>query len=378
MRRSRIVCARPLGAALGLLLAASNAVFGQRATVGAGASFEHYSFATAAAAGLEALSLMTLPFGGRVALLRTLSLEVTGAYASGTLSRPDGSQAKLSGLTDTDVRAVLSVAQDRFLIAATWSAPTGSATQSLEEAEVAGAIAADLLPFRISNWGSGGGVALEGTALTTVNGTGVGLSLGYGLGREFEPLAEDQRAYLPGNRFQARLALDRSIGESGKATLQLGLQRYGNDQLSGQNLYRSGNRLQAMLSYAFAATARASAVLYGGWLRRQRGTFLDPSLFGSGSDSPAQDLILTGSALRLPAGSGALLPGVDARVFRSADGQGQGYALGVGLGAEAHARNLTLLPTLRARFGKVIATEGVESAFTGIEASATVRFGGTQ
>jgi len=358
-----------------LVCAAAVPAAAQSGQLGAGVSFERYGFGDAASTGIESLTLLTLPFGGRTMLARDFSLELSGAYASGRLVRADGGESKLSGLTDTNLRATFALADQRVVLGATFSAPTGHATQSVEESEVAGAIAADLLPFRITNWGSGGGVSADASFVSSLGGTNVGLNVGYGIAREFEPLADDERAYLPGNQLLVRLAFDRNVTSSGKMTLILAMQRFGSDELSGANLYRSGNRFQSMLSYAFAAGSQSSAVLYGGWNRRQRGTFLDASLLGTGDETPAQDLILAGGGFRMPLGSGAILPRADVRVFRSNDGVGQGYTFGLGAGTETELGGLTLLPVLHARFGNVLVREGQESGFTGITASMTVRFG---
>jgi hypothetical protein len=345
----------------------------QSASIGAGAYLQRYNFAKPEMLGIESITLSTIPFGARLPALRRLSFEVTGAYASGRLVRTDGSEATISGVTDTDVRASVSVVPDRLVLSATWIVPTGHSTQTLEEADVAGAVAADLLPFRISNWGSGGGFGIDAATTTTMGSFNVGLALGYSVAEEFEPIADDERAYLPGNSLNVRVAADRNVGSSGKLAIQFGVQRFGDDALDGKNLYRSGNRYQGILSYAFAAGARASGVTWGGWLRREQGTFLDASLFGSGQDTPAQDLILLGGGLRIPVGTGALMPAVDARIFRSSDGENQGYGFGAGMEAELPIGALRLLPSVRARFGSVLVREGVESGYTGIEAGVTLR-----
>jgi hypothetical protein len=372
MRTNRMLAAAALAFLLAVPAIPAAAQTGQ---LGSGLSFERYGFGDAEVTGIESLTLMTLPFGGRALLARDFSLELSGAYASGRLARADGGESKLSGLTDTNLRATFALPDQRFVLGATFSAPTGHATQTIEESEVAGAIAADLLPFRITNWGSGGGVSADASFLSSLGGTNVGLNVGYGIAREFEPLADDQRAYLPGNQLLVRLAFDRNVSASGKMTLILAMQRFGSDELSGANLYRSGNRLQSMLSYAFAVGAQSSAVVYGGWNRRQRGTFLDATLLGTGDETPAQDLILAGGGMRRPLGTGAILPRADVRVFRSSDGIGQGYAFGLGVGTETPVGGLTLLPVLNARFGNVLVREDQKSGFTGLTASLTVRFG---
>ena len=242
---------------------------------GAGAAYETYRFNTAEAVGIQDLSLFTVPFAARAALFRGSSVTVSGSFAEGKLTRPDGSSTSISGLTDTDVRLDVPFGRDAVVLTAIVALPTGQARQTLEEAEVAGVFAADLLPFRVSNWGTGGAFGLATSFARSFGATGVGFSVGYSVAQEYEPLAEDERAYRPGNELRVRFAVDHTLGRSAKASLQLGMQRYDGDVLGGQNLYQSGNRYQAIGSLAFAAGARASGALYAGISHRDQGTFLD-------------------------------------------------------------------------------------------------------
>jgi hypothetical protein len=360
---------------IGLTLSGTKDLAGQYAGadwhVGGGVGYEVYNFGSAASVGIESLSLLTTPFAARSGLFGASSLTVSGSFAAGTLTRADGSSTTISGLTDTNVQVDMPVGRDAVVLTAIVALPTGKATQTLEEAEAAGAFAADLLPFRVSNWGTGGRIGLATSFVHTAGDFGLGLSVGYSVAGEFELLEEDERAYRPGNEIRIRAAVDRTIGRSGKAALQVTAYRFGTDELGGQNLYQSGNRYSAIGSYAFAAGQGSNGILYTGLMHRANGTFLDVS-----QDAPSQDLILAGGGLRLPVGTVRLLPSVDARVFRSADGAGQGYATSVGASAEMPAGTLTVVPSLRGRFGNVIVREGQESGFTGADVGLMIRFGG--
>jgi hypothetical protein len=72
-----------------------------------------------------------------------------------------------------------------------------------------------------------------------------------------------------------------------------------------------------------------------------------------------------------------LLPGLDGRVFRSADGVGQGYSLGIGTSAELPVGAVRLVPLLRLRLGNLIVRDGTESGFYGLEGALTIRLGGS-
>ena len=86
-------------------------------------------------------------------------------------------------------------------------------------------------------------------------------------------------------------------------------QHHDADALNGSNLYRAGRRYPLIGSYAFAAGSRASAIVYGGGVHRDRGrSELDLAL-----DAPAQDLVIAGGGMRIPLGAATLAPSVDAR-----------------------------------------------------------------
>lgn len=355
-----------------LLATASSPALAQPnlARVGAGVTYESYFFSSADAVSLESLSLLTIPVGARVALTRALDLEVASAWASATAERPDGSSSDVTGPTDTELRLRASFARGALTITGIALLPTGSEALTLDEVDIAGLIAADVLPFRISNWGTGGGF---GASTAVAHGFGdfaAGLSVGYVVAREFEPLSDDDFTYRPGNQLHVRAALDRTFGSAGKAALVLTMQRFASDELDGGNLFQTGDRYQAVGSYAFAAGARGNAIVYAGYLHRGEGEFEDdPEVL------PAEGLAFGGFGLELPAGRMLLQPSVDLRLLRRDDGAGQGYTAGIGGSAEVPAGSITFIPTVRGRFGNVMLRSDAESGFTGVELGLALRFG---
>jgi hypothetical protein len=332
---------------------------------------ESYRFGDAASAGIESLSLMTFAFGAQSSIGR-VGIDVDGAFARGTLTRPDGSDASVSGLTDTRVQLSLPLIAERWTVHAIGVLPTGNSELDDADAEVAGAIASDLLPFRISNWGSGGGLGFGSNLFGTVGEFGVGLGVTYLMGREFELGYIEDFAYRPGNMLAVRAAIDRAVGAGGKASLQLTVLQSTDDQGNGANFYRAGDRYQAVGSYSFAAGAEASGLLYGGVLHRTQGTYL---LLES-ERAPSEDLVLAGGALRMRRGATLWQPLVELRLLRRQDGTGQGYLLGVGGSVERRISDrLAIAPTIKGRFGSVLVREGQESGFTGVDVGLAVNFG---
>jgi hypothetical protein len=353
---------------------------------GAGTSYETYHFGDAQTAGIESLSLFVVPLAAQIPLGRVVSVGMNGSYARGTLADGAGETHTLSGFTDSELTLNVPIERGGTTVTLTGMAilPTGKATQTAEEAIVAGAMAAELLPFSITNWGSGAGAALAASVAQRFGEVGLGASVGYRATSEFEPLDGESFGYRPGNELRVRLAADRTIGGSRKASLSLTMFRYGNDRFEGQNLFQSGTRLQALASYAFPVGYGNAAVLYAGALHRSEGSLLT-TLPGDGADpnAPSQTLLLFGGGARAPSRLGVLVPTTDLRLFRREDGIGQGYLYGLGLGVEfplARAADgtpaATLIPSVKGRLGNLKMAEDASSGVTGAEIGLTLRFGG--
>ena len=369
--------------AVGVLIALAEAapqLVGAQA-VGSGGLLQSYRFDDANAAGLSEFTLLSTPFAVSLPVGDRVSIQAAGAFADARALAPDGSEATLSGLTDTEVGIALALGADRVVLTAGAALPTGQSTHSLTEAAVAGVVAAELLPFAVINWGSGGGAGGDMAVAFQSGPWGIGFSGGYRAANEYEPLTGETFAYRPGNQLRFRLALDRDIGGSGTFSVLVGMQSFTEDQLSGSNLFRSGNRIEGVLSYAFAVGLRSSALLYGGAYHRANGALLiDESILEGAVDSPSQQLFTGGLDLRVPVDRKAtILPGFDMRVFRSADGIGQGWVGTAGLtldlilSGQRFSRRVALAPSARYRLGHVIAAEGSESGLTGREVGVMLR-----
>jgi hypothetical protein len=338
---------------------------------GAGVRYEVYSFRAPEDVDLDHIALVTIPLRAGVALARQLELEVSGAFASAEARRADGRDLALSGLTDTELRLTTALARDRVRLGLVALLPTGQTELSADEMDVAGIIAADLLPFAVSHWGSGGGIGMSAAVASPLGyEMSVGLSAGYVVAREFEPVAEESFAYRPGNQLHVRAGLDRNFGRAGKASLQLAYQQYGRDRAAGANLYQTGDRLQVVGSYAFPARAVGNGIVYAGYLRRQGGHFTEVVRF-----TPAQDLLYAGGGLRLPYQGMILLPSVDARILGNEAGLDQGYTVSSGIGAEIPAGRVLIVPAARFRVGSLTARAGLRSGFSGLDLGLALRAG---
>lgn len=369
LRTTRLIVA-------GALLAATGAQAQTRPVVAGGAYFETYSFGDAAAVGMETVSLVTLPFAASTSLEDgRVDVSLSGSFARASVSGESG-DASVSGLTDVAVRASTKVLNDGVTLLGTVFLPTGNATHDAQEAVAAGALASDLLPFRISNLGAGGGLDLSALGAVPVQGWALGARVGVRLSGEFEPLEGARTplgeafSYQPGNQFYTRIAADRNLGASEKVSLSLTWQTFAEDQVAGTNLFRSGNRIHALASYGFPSFGGSSVLAYGGVLHRSAGEFVQVTPLTAPS---SQNLLLLGANARVARGDRVWLPGVDLRLLNTDDGTGQGFTLGLGGSVEMPLAASTLVPTARLRFGSVTANEGASSSFWGLELGAALR-----
>jgi hypothetical protein len=335
----------------------------------AGLSFEFYRFSDEGAFGIESLSLMTVPFAARADLSGRATVTVGGAWARGRMSASSGEERTVAGLTDTELRITLGTDAVRFTAIALL--PTGHSTLDADEADVAGAVAADLLPFSISNWGTGGGFGGSVAVARSMGSASAGVSVGYVLTREFEPVdGQSDFVYRPGNQLHVTGAVDAPMGSAGKAALRLSFQRFDTDLANDANLYQAGNRLQASASYSFAAGPRASGIVFAGVHHRDKGEFQASTRF-----TPALDIIMAGMGVRLPAGRGVLQPTLELRLTSGTEDATTGYSAGIGATAEWPAGPASFAPALRLRFGKASTVADAESTWTGAELGLAIRFG---
>lgn len=338
---------------------------------GAGLHFQRFSFDDAGAVGFRSVDLLSLPIAARTDLGGGLSLAVGSAWVQGRVRRADGSETALSGTTDTSLDLGWQAPGGRVRVSLLGVAPTGTTGFSDAEIDVAGFLATDLFPFRVSDLGTGGGF---GGGISAVHGAGpwgVAASLSYLGARRFEPLAEPAFSYRPGAQLSARVVVDRQVGSSARAALAVTLLRASDDEVDGAPFLQPGNRLQVVQSWAFPVGAGGSGLLYGGYLQRAGARL--PALGEVRSD---QGLLLLGGGLRQPTGMGLLIPTVDARLLRRDDGEGQGWIIGVGTTLERRVGTLVLAPSLVARIGSVEISKGAESGITGVEMGLQLRHGG--
>jgi hypothetical protein len=367
-----------LGCLLMAAIAASD-TSAQSLRAAAGASFEHYKFGDAFVAGASSVSLITIPLAAQLRIANRGLIDVTAAFASGSLERADGSSASLSGPTDTELRASWPFEAGNLTVTVmgALTLPTGHGELTTEELEVAGVMASDLLPFRIASWGTGGGAALHLSVARATELLNYGASVSYRRSSEFSPIEGASANYRPGDELRVKAAVDRSVASGAKVSLQLTLSTFSDDALDGEELYKSGTRIQGVGFYEFPV-AGSSASIYAGVLRRSGSALNEDGVFRGSSAlsvSPSQTLVLAGSSLRARLGNRVATPSIELRALRSEDGIGQGWMASAGSTLELPIGiSATLIPVARIRIGSLTAADS-NSSILGFEAGAGIRFG---
>lgn len=340
-------------------------------TLSAGATWERYGFGTPAALDIESLTLFSAPFAATLNAGGGVVFRLNGGVARATLSREDGSEATISGLTDTELSAQFLTAGGRLALTAIALLPTGTESLSFEELFVAGAIASDLLPFAVREWGTGGAAGGSLALAQPIGSFATGVSVAYVVAREYDPLTSEEFAYRPGNQLHVRAAIDRVIGRSAKLAFRADWRNFGEDEGDGAGIFQTGDRLQLTGSYDFAI-GRSSAITWLGWLSRGEGEYVSPP-----DVLPSQKLLFAGAGVRTGIGGSVLVPTVELRVLSSDGADRKGHTIGLGTSLETSLSGVSIAPEARFRFGRVRTRDDTESGFTGLYAGMTIRFGGT-
>jgi hypothetical protein len=341
------------------------------ASAGAGLHLQSFSFQDEDAVGFRSVRLLSLPLAARAELGSGLSLSMGSAWVQGRVERLDGSSTSLTGTTDLSVALGWSAPGGWAQLSVVGVAPSGTTGFTEAEIDVAGFLAADLFPFRVSNLGTGGGFGGGISLLHAAGPWGFAASTSYLASRSFEPVREPAFEYRPGNQFSGRVVVDRQVGRWARAALAVTLLHAAADEVEGGVFLQPGTRVQVVNSWAFPVGMEGSGLLYGGYLHREGARL--PELGDTRSD---QALLLLGAGLRQPTGLGVLVPTVDARLLRRDDGEGQGWMVGVGATLERSLGLWKVEPSVVARLGSVEVNQNAESGITGFEVGVRLRHGG--
>ena len=176
-----------------------------------------------------------------------ISLDIGTAFAMANVKSTINGQereSKISGLTDTQIRATMNLGSDMVLLTAGLNIPTGKSTADTSEQMAAALIGNDFLVFPISSMGSGfggtGGIAFA----KPVGSWNLGAGLSIRTAMPFDPYTDASGAklrYTPGTEMRARVGLDHPYG-TGRAAIGFTYSKFGDEKFQ-TSIYNTGDRL---------------------------------------------------------------------------------------------------------------------------------------
>ena len=299
---------------LGVLLSAPALRAQDASSLSSSASVQLVSYTLKRGAAENRISELIVPIAAAYRLTDRVSFDVATAYARATTNLTGAPESRISGLTDTQVRASWVFGEDAIVLTGGVNLPTGQATATESQFRAAGQIGNDFLLFPISSMGSGlaatGGIAVA-RPLGSWN-IGAGASFRYA--SEYEPYEFNnvRSRYQPGSEYRARLGVDRTVG-AGRFVLGTTYSAFGSDQAGGQS-FNTGNRL--IVQTSFDDALGASHYTVSAWnLHRTSGTHAD------GTRAPAENIANAIVGVAIPVGTMTLEPSVEARMLsRSSNG----------------------------------------------------------
>jgi hypothetical protein len=318
----------------------------------------------------ETISEFTTPIFVAIPVSERFNFDVGTAYAWARVE-PNGTSAAptstISGLTDTQIRANLSLGTDFVVLTAGLNIPTGRETASQQEQAAAFRIGNDFLAFPISNMGTGFG-ATGGIAIARPIGE---WNLGFGASLRqsaaYEPFVASTGArprFQPGNEYRARIGLDHGFG-TGRFAFGLTYSKFGNDDIGG-SIYNTGDRYIAQAG--FNNTIGGANVLLNAWnLYRRSGTIFTGDRIGPENITN----VLLGVGFH--AMGGVLEPSIEARSWTQE--QLDASLLGtIGLRFSVDGGGYAITPSAGYTVGHFAASAG-NATMSGFRAALAIRFG---
>jgi hypothetical protein len=304
-----------------------------------------------------------VPFGAGI------SIDIGTAFAMANVKSTINGQtreSKISGLTDTQIRATMNLGSDLVVLTAGVNIPTGKSTADTSEQMAAALIGNDFLVFPISSMGSGfggtGGVAFAKPLGQWNMGAGVSVRTAMPFD-PYEDGAGNKLRYTPGTEMRARFGLDHPYG-TGRASIGLTYSKFGDEQLQS-SIYNTGDRLLTQ-GYLGNALGRGDYVLNVWNLFRASGTLAD------GTETGAESITDLSAAYGLRMGAGRVEPGVSFRTWSQADIPSS-FQSTVSLRYEWTSGRLGFSPMAGYTFGSMGTTTSESASLSGFRAQLTFR-----
>ena len=304
------------------------------------------------------ISELAIPLWAFVPITKAFSVDVGTAYASSRVRATTGEESKISGLTDTQLRASYVIGNDAVVLTAGLNLPTGQSTAKVDQLAAATFIGNDFLAFPVASMGSGFGFTGGAAFARSAGAWNLGLGGSVRRSSAYDPFEIDAAGtkfrYVPGNEYRGRLGADRLAG-NGRVSLGLTYSTFGHD-VAGGSVYNSGDRWIAQASYG--GVVGAGELTLSAWdLYRASGELADGSK--TGREQIVDALVSYG--LRP---NGVLIePMLETRLWAQ-QGASSSNLVNLGVRTQFAAGPLSVTPAARYALGKVAGT-GASADLTG-------------
>ena len=364
--------------ALALVASAANAQSIFDSAVRSGPLFARYT--VDAPIGVT-ISELAVPFAVNVPVSQRLIFDVAGAYAFAKVDFENGQASEeISGMTDTQIRANLTLGQDFIVLTAGLNVPTGRSTVTEDQLLAAGFIGNEFLSFPIPSMGSGFG-GTGGIAIARPIGEwniGFGASMRYSA--EYEPYkftsevvdengvvtgtTEEAIRFQPGNEYRARIGVDHGF-LGGRAAAGLTYSKFGEDNVGGGTVYSSGDRYIGEAGYA--RSIRGVDYSLSAWnLFRAEG-------IRAGARAPSENITSAGLSAGFDLGGIRIEPNVEGRMWYSEE-RYLGKIAMVGVRNRFSLIGLDFYPSATYAIGTMTADDETKPVLNGYRLSLTARF----
>lgn len=323
----------------------------------------------------EKISEIAFPIFTSVPIMPQLSVDVGTSYATvnfeRTINDSTRTTSKMSGLTDTQVRANYSMGQDFVVFTAGVNLPTGSATVTPAELDAATRIGSDFLTFPISGFGSGFGVT-GGVAIAKPAGAwNLGFAASMRRASEYEPFQDAAGVatkFQPGAEIRTRVGVDHALG-TGRLSVGFTYSKFGDDKANSAT-FNTGDRFlgQVVVNSSLKGGTDYTFVVWN--LYRTEGTLIN------GSVSPFANITnaMMAFGVRGPKDVG-VEPSVETRVF-TAKGSQTSFLGNMGLRFYVNRGGWAVVPGFGFSFGQIESGTGSSMAtVTGFRATLAARIG---
>lgn len=341
--------------------------------VDAQTGIEYRSVTFGSGLGIKSLKEIAVPLGFALPLSSRLNLDAGTYYVSAQRQDSTSSQT-ITGLTDVILRGTYQLKPDVAVFTFSVNLPTGHKTLRGDQVTVASAVATDLVPFPVSNFGSGFSVTTGLAWATPVGPWALGFAGSFRYNGAYQPLSDtsgglDTLQFRPGGEVRLRIGADRLVGQ-GRFSLGLTYSTFANDEIGSQS--RSpGTRLIPQFSWSTPLGLNNSLLLYGWDVYRN----VDET--ATVNAGVKQNTIALGAMASLRSGErNALRPQFEVRKGWQGPGglHDAGTIVGLGLRYQmAAGERMTLTPGVRFDVGSLPTSSGGSASLTGLSASLTAR-----